>query len=138
MRKSFLVALMVLATFTAGLAQQGQQNSAGSAAQGGEEIPNMGRAPRALDGIGRLDLRVVDADGNPVKGVFAELESRRLNGMFCESWNTSDMRGVAVLPPIHMGRLTLKLKADGYETQKIQVDPNSLDRPLQVTMLRKR
>ncbi|HEX8474251.1 MAG TPA: hypothetical protein VF666_09480 [Pyrinomonadaceae bacterium] len=135
MRKLFLVALMVFAAVTAGLAQQGQSSSA---SQGGEEIPNMGRAPRALDGIGRLDLRVVDMDGNPVKGVHAELESRRLNGMFCESWHTTDTRGVAVLPPIHMGRLTLKLKAPGYETQKIQVDPNGLDQPLRVTMNRKK
>lgn len=137
MRKLFLVALLVFATAAAALAQQGQQSSS-AAMQGGEEIPNMGRAPRALDGIGRVDLRVFDADGNPVKGAFAELESRRLNGMFCESWNTTDWRGVAVLPPLHMGRLTLKLKAPGFETQKIQVDPNALDQPVRVTMLRKK
>lgn len=132
MRKLFLVALVVLAMFTGALAQNG------GTSQKADDIPNMGRAPRALDGPGRLDLRVVDQNGNPVKGVFAELESRRLNGMLCESWNTTDARGVAVLPPIHMGRLTLKLKAEGYETQKIQVDPNSLDEPLRITMTRKR
>lgn len=129
MRKFFFAALMVFATLTAVVPAQDSGNAS---------IPNMGRAPRGVDGIGRLDLRVVDESGQPVKGVFAELESRRVNGMFCEAWNTSGTDGVAVLPPLHMGRLTLKLKADGFQKQEIKVDPNALDEPVRVTMLRKK
>ena len=135
MRKLFLAAVAVFAMF---IGAQAQEQSGSAASKRADEIPNLGRAPRGLDAPGRLDLRVMDENGNPVRGVFAELESRRLNGMLCESWNTTDARGVAVLPPLHMGRLTLKLKAEGFQTQKIQVDPNTLDEPVKVTMVRKK
>src|SRR5918993_1303158 len=106
-------------------------------AQNSDEIPNMGRAPKQADGIGRLDLRVVDQDGNPVQGVRADLESKRMDGFLCESWNWTDARGVSVLPPLHMGKLTLKLSAKGFQTQKIVVDAASLDQPVRVTLVRK-
>ena len=131
MRRLFIVSLIVVASFGAAVAQSG-------AGQNGAEIPNMGRAPQQRDGIGRLDLRVVDQDGNPVEGVRADLESRRTDGFLCESWNWTDARGVAVLPPLHMGKLTLKLKAKGFETQKVEVAANSLNEPVRVTMIRKK
>ncbi|MGH9901576.1 MAG: hypothetical protein ACRD68_07155 [Pyrinomonadaceae bacterium] len=133
MRKLFVTALMIFASFTAAVAQQN-----GTPAQGAGEVPNMGRAPQTTDGIGRLDLRIVDENGNPLQGVRADLESKRSNGLFCESWNFTDARGVAVLPPLHMGRLMLKLKAPGFETQKIQIDASSLGEPVRVTMVRKK
>jgi hypothetical protein len=132
MRKLFLASLLVVASLgTAALAQDqngGAQNP---------DIPNMGRAPSQPDGVGRLDLRVVDEQGNPIEGVRADLKSIRLNGFACESWNWTNSRGVAVLPPLHMGRLELKLKAKGYETVKLNVDASSLDQPIRVTMVRK-
>ncbi len=128
MRK-FLLAAIVLLSFTLTALAQQQQSA--------NEIPNMGRAPREPNGIGRLDLRVVDEQGNPVKGVRADLESRRTDGFFCESWNWTDARGVSVLPPLHMGRLRLTLKAKGFETQKIEIDPSRLDEPVRITLLRK-
>lgn len=131
MRKLFLVALFICAMFVVAPAQ-------GSTGVQTEDIPNMGRAPKAPNGIGRLDLRVVDENGQPVKGVRADLESRRTDGFLCEAWNWTDSRGVAVLPPLHMGNLTLKLKAPGFETQKITVDTDSLDQPVRVTMTHKR
>ncbi len=131
MRKLFLVAFIVFAAFVpSAIAQNGPQASS--------DAPSQGRAPRELDGVGRLDLRIVDEQGNPVKGVRADLESRRTDGFLCESWNWTDERGVAVLPPLHMGRLTLKLKAPGYETQKLVVNAGSLNEPLRVTMVRKK
>ena len=132
MRKFFIAALMVAASFSADLAQ-GQEGTL----QGSNEIPNMGRAPKEINGIGRLDLRIVDEDGNAVKGAYAHLESERTDGYFCESWNSSDERGVAVLPPIHMGKLTLKIKAKGYATQKIEIPLDSLSEPVRITMHRK-
>ncbi|HEX7173737.1 MAG TPA: carboxypeptidase-like regulatory domain-containing protein [Pyrinomonadaceae bacterium] len=130
MRKLFLLTLLVLVSATGAFAQAGSSQS-------GDDIPNMGRAPREPNGIGRLDLRVVDEQGNPVQGVRADLRSNRTDGFTCESWNWTDARGVSVLPPLHMGRLTLTLKAKGFATQKVQVLTNSLDQPVRVTMIRK-
>ncbi|HVF57496.1 MAG TPA: hypothetical protein VM934_15180 [Pyrinomonadaceae bacterium] len=131
MRKLFLVTLIIAATFGSALAQE-----TGSSQQNGD-IPNMGRAPKEENGIGRLDLRVVDENGSPVKGVRADLESRRSDGFLCESWNWTDARGVAVLPPLHMGNLKLTLKAKGYETMKVEVPASSLNEPVRVVMHKK-
>jgi hypothetical protein len=125
MRKLIIATLLVASAFGA------------ASAQSNNEIPNMGRAPKQADGIGRLDLRVVDQDGNPVQGVRADLQSKRTSGFLCESWNWTDARGVAVLPPLHMGKLTLKLSAKGYQTQKIEVDAASLDQPVRVVLQKK-
>jgi hypothetical protein len=72
-----------------------------------------------------------------VPGVFVRLESRRTDGYFCEAWNTSDERGVAVLPALHMGRLRLIVKAKGYEDQKLDVDPAALGEPYRITLTKK-
>ena len=125
MRRLLIASLLLVSAFGA------------AAAQTNNEIPNMGRAPKQVDGVGRLDLRVVDQDGNPVQGVRADLKSKRSDGFLCESWNWTDARGVAVLPPLHMGKLTLKLSAKGFQTQTIQVDAASLDQPVRVVMLKK-
>jgi hypothetical protein len=128
MRKLLIATLLVAATFGPALAQEGAAQNTSN------DIPNMGHAPKQADGIGRLDLRVVDENGNPVKGVRADLQSHRTGGFLCESWNWTDARGVAVLPPLHMGQLTLKLSAKGYETQKIEIDAASLDQPVRVVL----
>lgn len=128
MRKLIFATLLIAATSGAAFAQNGGQSPNNS------DIPNMGRAPKQADGIGRLDLRVVDEDGNPVKGVRADLQSNRMGGNLCESWNWTDARGVSVLPPLHMGKLTLKLSAKGFETQKLDIDAASLDQPVRVVL----
>jgi hypothetical protein len=125
MRRLFIATLLVVSAFGA------------AAAQTNNEIPNMGRAPKQVDGIGRLDLRVVDQDGNPIQGVRADLQSKRMDGFLCESWNWTDARGVSVLPPLHMGKLTLKLSAKGFQTQKIEIDAASLDQPVRLVLQRK-
>ena len=130
MRRLIFATLLVAATFGSAPAQN-------NAAPSNNDIPNMGRAPRQADGVGRLDLRVVDEDGNPVKGVRADLQSNRSGGFLCESWNWTDARGVSVLPPLHMGRLSLKLSAKGYETQKLEVNAADLDQPVRVVMHKK-
>jgi hypothetical protein len=130
MRKLIFATLLIAATSGAAFAQTGGQSA-------GNDIPNMGRAPREADGVGRLDLRVFDEDGNPVKGVRADLQSHRSGGFLCESWNWTDARGVAVLPPLHMGRLSLKLSAKGFETQKIDVEASNLDSPVRVVLHKK-
>jgi hypothetical protein len=126
----FLISLfLVVATFSAGLAQDQSQNP--------NDPPNLGAAPKEANGVGRLDLRVVDQDGNPVKNAHAKLESTRTDGYFCESWNDTDERGVAVLPPIHMGTLKLKVKAKGFKTMEIEVPASSLNQPVRITMVKK-
>ena len=124
----FLIALfLVAATFSIGVAQNQNPN----------DPPNMGAAPREANGVGRLDLRVVDQDGNPVKNAHAKLESTRTDGYFCESWNDTDERGGAVLPPIHMGALKLKVKAKGFKTTEVSIDAASLNEPVRVTLVKK-
>lgn len=126
MRKLFLSTFFIAAVFALANAQS----------QG--DIPNQGRAPTQPNGMGKLDARVFDETGNPVRGVYLKLESERTDGYFCESWNSTDERGVAVLPPIHMGRLRLIVKAKGYENQKLDVDASTLNEPVRVTLVRKK
>ncbi len=123
MRKLLLATLFVAAATVCAAAQS-------------QDIQNMGRAPSEPNGIGRLDARVVDEAGNPVRGAQLKLESRRTDGFFCESWNTTDERGVAVLPPLHMGRLRLVVKAKGYEDQRLDISPASLSEPVRVTLVK--
>jgi hypothetical protein len=125
--------LIVASIFALALAAVSSAQSTSSQA----DAPNMGRAPSGMNGIGRLDARVLDADGNPVPGVSLKLESERTDGFYCESWNTSDAHGVAVLPPLHMGHLRLIVKAKGYEDQKLDVDPSTLGEPYRVTLKKK-
>ena len=129
MRKFFIAALIIIASMSLTFAQSQQGNT-----QDTDQIPNMGQAPKQENGIGRLDLRVEDENGKPVEGAFAKLESSRSDGYFCESWNSTNRRGVAVLPPIHMGKLRLIVKAKGYQTLKIDVPADSLSEPVHVTL----
>lgn len=119
-----------------------QQNSTGM--NGNDNVPNMGRAPKQMNGIGRLDLRVSDAAGNPVPGAYIELESRRTDGYFCEAFSQTDNRGIAIdqygkqgVPPIHMGNLKLKIKAKGFRTLKMDLAHSALSEPVRVTLVRK-
>jgi hypothetical protein len=105
-------------------------------AQDASNIPNRGHAPAQADGIGRLDLRVVDAGGQPVRGASAKLTSNRPGGFVCETWNSTDANGVAVLPPLHVGSLKLVVKAPGYRAQTLNLSPNSLAQPVRVTLAR--
>ncbi|HVG30859.1 MAG TPA: carboxypeptidase-like regulatory domain-containing protein [Pyrinomonadaceae bacterium] len=129
MRKLILASIFVVALSGAAAAQAGGSQPS--------DIPNMGKAPVGANGIGRLDARVFDESGNPVRGVSLKLESNRSDGFFCESWNSSDERGVAVLPPLHMGRLRLIVKAKGYYDQKLDVDASTLGEPYRITLKKK-
>lgn len=133
MRKLIAASLFALALAASAAAQSNAPASSPSQS----DAPNMGRAPSGINGIGRLDARVFDQDGRPVPGVFLKLESERTDGFFCESWNTSDANGVAVLPPLHMGRLRLVVKAKGYDDEKLDVDPSTLGEPYRVTVRKK-
>ena len=126
MRKLFLSTLFIAAAFAL------------ASAQSQADIPNQGRAPSQPNGIGRLDARVFDEAGAPVRGVYLKLESERTDGYFCESWNTTDERGVATLPPLHMGRLRLIVKAKGYANQKLDLDASTLNEPVRITLVRKK
>jgi hypothetical protein len=127
MRKLFLVVLIVAATFTLGLAQQT-----------GSSMQNMGRAPIGEDGVGRVDARILDDQGNPIKGAKVELKSKRTGGRLCEAWNWSNAAGQAVLPPLHMGQqLKLTIQAPGYVKQTISLNASSLREPVVVKLVRK-
>src|SRR5215210_3610341 len=125
MRKLFLVVLIIAATFTAALAQN-------------TGLQNMGRAPKGPDGVGRVDARILDEQGNPVQGAKVELKSKRTGGRLCEAWNWSNATGQAVLPPLHMGQqLKLTIQAPGFEKQTVAIDASNLNEPIVVHLLRK-
>jgi hypothetical protein len=132
MRKLFIATLIIAASLSVSFGQSQQE-----VVQNNSEIPNMGRAPKEINGVGRLDLRVEDENGNPIKGAFAKLNSVRTDGFLCETWNTTDARGVAVLPPLHMGKLQLVIKAKGFETLKLEIPLDKLSQPVEVTMHKK-
>ena len=99
--------------------------------------PNMGHAPQGPDGIGRMDLRVTDEQGNPVQGVEAKLSTQRTNGFLCDCMNQTDATGRAVMNPIHIGpQLKLQLKARGYPPQEIIVQPADMAQPYRVVLSR--
>jgi CHAT domain-containing protein len=101
----------------------------------GDEPPNMGRAPRKLDDPGRMDLRVVDQDGNPVRGAKGRLSTTRPNGISCDCWEVTDASGRAVLPPLHVGKvLKLEVSAPGYEPFEQIVPAERLAEPFKVTL----
>ncbi|MBA2341808.1 MAG: CHAT domain-containing protein, partial [Pyrinomonadaceae bacterium] len=100
--------------------------------------PNEGHAPQYPGGSGRMDLRVFDGNGNPVKNVQARLVSRNPAGLpknySCESSKTTNEWGRALMDPLHIGRLTLTLKANGYQPLELPVTPEQLQQPLRITM----
>ena len=130
MRKLFSVSLIIAAACAVGFAQ-------GRTSQDKNEPPSQGIAPKTENGVGRADVRVFDEDGNPIKNANVRLESTRTDGFFCESWNDTNERGIAALPPIHMGSLKLKVKAKGYRSQELDVPAGDLGDPVRVTLKKK-
>ena len=102
-----------------------------------DDPPSRGLAPKVINGVGRADVRVRDEKGNPIKAAYVKLESTRTDGFFCESWNDTDERGIAALPPLHMGNLKLKIKAKGYQTQELEIPFEQLGEPVRVTLKKK-
>lgn len=108
--------------------------TAARAQEGGP--PNRGIAPKQLGDIGRLDARLFDEAGAPISGAYVLLKSVQ-SDKTCESWNWSDAEGVSVLLPIHIGRLTVTVKRDGYRTLKMDLDPAQLAQPVNINLRRK-
>ena len=102
-----------------------------------DDPPSTGVAPKVVNGVGRADVRVRDEKGNPIKDAYVKLESTRTDGFFCESWNDTDARGIAALPPLHMGNLKLKIKAKGYESQELEIAFDKLGEPIKVILKKK-
>ena len=128
MSKVLSVLLIIAATFAIALSQEPSQS---------QSPPSRGVAPKVADGIGRADVRVFDESGNPIRNAYVKLESSRSDGFFCESWDNTDERGIAALPPLHMGTLKLKVKAKGFKTQEVEVPAGDLDNPVRVTLKKK-
>jgi hypothetical protein len=127
MSKVLSLSFIVLCAFTVAFAQDPNR----------DDPPSTGHAPTVINGIGRADVRVRDENGNPIKLAYVKLESTRTDGFFCESWNDTDDRGIAALPPIHMGSLKLKIKAKGYQTQELEIPLEQLGEPIRVTLKKK-
>lgn len=130
MLKLFSASLIIAAACTVGASQS-------PASQDKNEPQNQGIAPKVENGMGRADVRVFDEAGNPIKNAYVKLESTRSDGYFCESWGDTDANGMIALPPIHMGRLKLKVKAKGYRSQELDVPTSELGDPIRVTLKKK-
>ena len=127
MSKVLSAAFIILSAFALALAQEPNR----------DDPPSTGVAPKVINGVGRADVRVRDEKGNPIKDAYVKLESTRTDGFFCESWNDTDARGIAALPPLHMGNLKLKIKAKGYQTQELEIPFEQLSEPVRVTLKKK-
>ncbi|MFN2598651.1 MAG: CHAT domain-containing protein, partial [Pyrinomonadaceae bacterium] len=93
--------------------------------------PTNGRSPSV-----RMDLRVVDQDGNPINGVHAKLASERGdNGLKCDCEHYTQGNGAILMDPIHFTRtLKLTLEAKGFEPLQINVNPSDLNQPYRVAL----
>ena len=128
MRKLFISALLIAAAFSIGLAQENV------ASQSRDDIAKLARAPIEPEGVGRAAVFVSDANGDPIKGAYATLESIWGRDNLCESFGWTNKNGAIALLPIHMGTLKLTVKAKGYETTTVNVATRSLSEPINVTL----
>ncbi|MDT7604233.1 MAG: hypothetical protein QOF61_2230 [Acidobacteriota bacterium] len=99
--------------------------------------PTLGHGPtNSRSPSVRMDLHVVDQDGNPVKGVKAKLESERgENGLKCDCEHVTNVDGSILMDPIHLTHtLKLTLNAKGFEPLQINVDPSDLNQPYKVAL----
>jgi CHAT domain-containing protein/tetratricopeptide (TPR) repeat protein len=98
--------------------------------------PTLGHGPTPSNRSVRMDLRVVDQDGNPVKGVKAKLESERGdNGLLCDCQHVTGADGKVLMDPIHLTHtLKLTLNAKNFEPLQISVDPSELSQPYRVAL----
>jgi hypothetical protein len=138
MRKLLIAALIIIATFSSALAQDETTTAPDQPKIPTEQILKMGRAPSAIDGVGRAIVVVKDADGNPVRKAYVHLYSTRSDGFLCESWAWTNEDGVVMLPPLHMGQLKFKIKADGFQKSTTEVNASSLSEPVRITLVAKK
>ncbi len=130
MRKLFVLAFLTLAAFAVCPAQDVKHDL--------EYMVKLARAPKTVDGLGQAVVIVTDEAGNPIKSAYAHLHSYWGSPKeHCESWNYTNAEGATALPPIHMGRLKLVVKADGYKKIEIPIQASSLDQPIKVVMVKK-
>ncbi|HVG39573.1 MAG TPA: hypothetical protein VM870_09800 [Pyrinomonadaceae bacterium] len=132
MCRLFLIALFIAAAFGAGAAQESIVSLTPE-----QDLARLAVAPKEMNGIGRLVVNIVDGDGQPIKGAFAKLDSHRTDGFLCESWASTNSFGLAALPPIHMGKLKLKVKAKGYHDQVVELPLDQLSEAVKVTLKKK-
>jgi CHAT domain-containing protein/tetratricopeptide (TPR) repeat protein len=93
--------------------------------------PSNSRAPSV-----RMDLRVVDQDGDPINGVHAKLASERgNNGLKCDCEHFTQGDGSILMDPIHFTHtLKLTLEAKGFEPLQLNVNPSDLNQPYRVAL----
>lgn len=134
MRKLFIAALIIGATFSLGLAQE---TSAPQPPMETEQMLKMGRSPSTPGGIGRAVVVVADEQGNPVKGAYVKIVST-WSGNLCESWAWTNDKGVVVLPPLHMGEIKMNTTAKGYKKSVQEIELSSLSDPIRITLTSKK
>ncbi|MDX6709822.1 MAG: hypothetical protein QOH96_838 [Blastocatellia bacterium] len=97
--------------------------------------PNQGHSPATPYGSGRLDLRITNEQGEPIKGVKAQLQSKRPGDIYCDCWDTTDDFGRALMPPLHIApEVKLVLNTPGLPSQKISLKAADLASVVRVVL----
>jgi CHAT domain-containing protein/tetratricopeptide (TPR) repeat protein len=133
---AFLPASAALALAACPAFSPNNSNSNNSANNSPNE-PTLGHGPsNSRSPSVRMDLRIVDQDGNPINGVKAKLESERgSNGLKCDCEHVTDVDGSILMDPIHFTRtLKLTLSAKGFEPLQLNVNPSDLNQPYKVAL----
>jgi CHAT domain-containing protein len=104
--------------------------------------PFMGHGPIGPNHSGRMDLRVSDEEGNPVRGVKVHLVSDKPPALppdfVCECSGETDENGRYLGPPIHVGgKLTLKVEGRGFQSFEATPSEQILAAPVRVVLARK-
>lgn len=100
--------------------------------------PNRGAAPSQIGGVGRLDLRVFDSANKPIAGARALFRSKQLvgrkKGGVCESWNDTDAQGLANLPALQIGEISVIVTKPGYRKATRNLQPSELANPITIIL----
>jgi CHAT domain-containing protein/tetratricopeptide (TPR) repeat protein len=103
------------------------------------EPPFLGHGPLGPNRSVRMDLRLTDEGGNPVRNAQVKLKSERPPGLpdnfVCDCAGTSDQAGRYLAPPIHAGdQLSLNISAKGFQPVQTQLPAQSLSQPVRITL----
>jgi CHAT domain-containing protein/predicted negative regulator of RcsB-dependent stress response len=105
------------------------------------EPPFMGHGHVGKSTSVRMDLRITDQTGNPIRNAKVKLVSQRPPGLpdnfTCDCAGTTDQAGRYLAPPIHAGaQLSLNISAPGMEQVSTQLPTQSLNEPVRITMVK--
>lgn len=103
--------------------------------------PFLGHGPAGAGRSVRMDLRVSDEAGQPVRNAKVKVVSDRPPGLpanfVCDCAGTTDQAGRYLAPPIHAGeQLLLNISAQGFDQVSTRLPAQSLSQPVRATLIK--